>query len=460
MSWKSRIGSQTLVARFLVPMLLLTMVLLATLGAAMVIQNQRTVRGLLQSKAEGTARLLAQISAPYVVNYDLSALEGFVRKALEDREVAFVVFNDADGKPLTETSKVPADVSALSVYRLNISDPSTAKVVGHLHLGYKTTLLQSALRSALASIAVMTVIALLLLAGGVTMLFRNMTRPIHHLIGVLDQVAQGDLTVNVDTSQLRGEMQQLGTTVDQMRARLRELVVEIKKSSSEMNSSSTSIFAAVRQQEQIATQHSSAIEETRRTMDSLLGSARSIAESSEHVLQNAELTLTNNQQIAERNQLLSTHVQRIADILEIIKDIANKSDLLALNAGLEGTKAGEAGRGFSLVAAQMQRLAENVMGSVQDIKKLVTDIRDASQSAVMVTQEGTKLAEQTTRSAQQIRLITQQQEGGTEQVTVSMEDAARQLSQTVVGLRDTTEALKKMNELSTRLRDQVQVFQV
>src|SRR5829696_3617336 len=107
MSWKDYLRAQTLARRFLVPMLLLTFVLLGTLGAAMVMQNQRTVRSLLQSKAEGTARLLAQISAPYVVNYDLSALEGFVKKTLEDREVAFVVFVDADGKPLTETSKAP-----------------------------------------------------------------------------------------------------------------------------------------------------------------------------------------------------------------------------------------------------------------------------------------------------------------------------------------------------------------
>ena len=460
MSLMDTIQSQTLARRFLIPLLLLTTVLLAGFGGAMVIQNQRSVRSLMQSKAEGTARLLAQISAPYVLNYDLSALEGFVKKALEDHEVAFVVFFEADGKPLTETSKVPASTDGLTIYQHEIKDPTSGKLIGTLRLGYRNEVLEQAFHRALASIFVSTIIAVILLGGGMTLLFREMTRPVHHLIGVLDQVSQGDLTVEVGADRLRGEMQQLAGTVDQMRERLRGLVVEIKKSSGEMNSSSSGIFAAVRQQEQIATQHSSAIEETRRTMDSLLASARSIAESSEMVLKNAELTLTNNQQIAERNQLLSTHVQRIAEILEIIKDIANKSDLLALNAGLEGTKAGEAGRGFSLVAAQMQRLAENVMGSVQDIKKLVTDIRDASQSAMMVTQEGTKLAEQTTRSAQQIRLITQQQEGGTEQVTVSMEDAARQLSQTVMGLRDTTEALKKMNDLSSRLRDQVQVFRV
>src|SRR4029077_20627123 len=122
----------------------------------------------------------------------------------------------------------------------------------------------------------------------------------------------------------------------------------------------------------------------------------------------------NSQVVAERIAALSGHTRRISEILEVIKDIANKSDLLALNAALEGTKAGEAGRGFSLVAAQMQRLAENVMGSVQDIKKLVADIRDASQAAVLATEEGTKLADATTEMARQIRLITQQQQTGTE----------------------------------------------
>ena len=75
-----------------------------------------------------------------------------------------------------------------------------------------------------------------------------------------------------------------------------------------------------------------------------------------------------NQAIAAAVARLNKRVQQIGKIVEFINGVADKSDLLALNAELEGTKAGEVGRGFSLVAAEMRRLAENVLESTKEIE--------------------------------------------------------------------------------------------
>ena len=85
---------------------------------------------------------------------------------------------------------------------------------------------------------------------------------------------------------------------------------------------------------------------------------------------------------------LNKRVQQIGKVVEFINEIADKSDLLALNAELEGTKAGEVGRGFSLVAAEMRRLAENVITSTRAIEQLIEEIRDATNAAVMATEAG------------------------------------------------------------------------
>ena len=87
----------------------------------------------------------------------------------------------------------------------------------------------------------------------------------------------------------------------------------------------------------------------------MASSAHKIAESSNDVLKNAELTLETHDIVGHRIAALIDHTQRINELLELIKNVSNKSEILALNAALEGVKAGEAGRGFSLVAAQMQR---------------------------------------------------------------------------------------------------------
>jgi methyl-accepting chemotaxis protein len=282
----------------------------------------------------------------------------------------------------------------------------------------------------------------------------TMVRSLDELAARAQAVAEGDLSITLES---RGE---LADAFRSMLGSLRRLVGEIGTSSHKIDVTLSGVVAAARQQENAATEQASAIEETRITMDSLLESSRSIAKSSELVLSNAEMTLRNNKLVAERYAQLSAQVQRITEILELIKDIANKSDLLALNAALEGTKAGEAGRGFSLVAAQMQRLAENVMASVQDIKKLVADIREASQAAVLATEEGTKLADATTEMARQIRLITQQQQTGTEQVTQSMDEAAGQLAQTVSGIKQMTDSMQSLTALAGRLTELVRSFRL
>lgn len=212
-----------------------------------------------------------------------------------------------------------------------------------------------------------------------------------------------------------------------------ELVQQTSETAVQLNAAAGDFLAGARQQERGASEQSSAVEETRRTMTSLLESGRLIAQTAQSVLHNAERTQENSQVVADRIAALSAHSRRITEISEVIKEIANKSDLLALNAALEGTKAGEAGRGFSLVATQMQKLAENVMGSVRDIKELAATITQATQASVLATEESTKLAADTTLSARQIAQVIAQQQNGTEQVTLAMNEVAK-----IAG--DTTEA--------------------
>ena len=148
-----------------------------------------------------------------------------------------------------------------------------------------------------------------------------------------------------------------------------------------------------------------------------------------------------NQAIADSVVRLNKRVQQVGRIIEFINGIADKSDLLALNAELEGNKAGEVGRGFSLVAAEMRRLAESVMQSTREIGGLIDEIRDATNAAVMATEAGVKAtdaggalaqkvgeglsrivdyANQSADAMQSISLATSQQQAGTDQLVGAM----------------------------------------
>jgi hypothetical protein len=200
---------------------------------------------------------------------------------------------------------------------------------------------------------------------------------------------------------------------------------------------SQDLVDSARCQESAGTQQAAGIEATRDTMERVLGSAQQIAEKSCGVLGNAERTVMGNRDVALRIRELNSHAENAAEILASIMQVADRTDLLALNAALEGTKAGEAGRGFTLVAAEMRRLAESVMESVAGIRRLMNDMRAASHVAVQAGQEGIALSEETTRSARDIALETQQQRKATEQVGQSMDEMASTVSETMASTRRT-----------------------
>jgi methyl-accepting chemotaxis protein len=195
-------------------------------------------------------------------------------------------------------------------------------------------------------------------------------------------------------------------------------------------------------------------------MDTLSRSAGHVSDAVQGVLSNAERTLKNTDDMVARIGELTSHAGRIGEILEVIRDIANRSDLLALNGSLEASRAGEGGRGFGLVAGEMRRLAERVTASVQDVKELVSDIRDSGSGTVMATEESRKLAEGTTDAARQITFVTHQQKSGTDQVSSSIKEMADVIAQAVAATSQTRVAAEGLKSQADRLGDLVRRFEL
>lgn len=284
--------------------------------------------------------------------------------------------------------------------------------------------------------------------------FGLMVKNLRTIADRANDIAGGDLTSNVQGT---GD---LTSAFNRMVTGLNGLVEQIMATAIQISTASEEILVVLKDQELAASHQASGVEETQRTMETLLSSARRIAESTQTVFRSAEKTQANNRTVADRIGELKSHTARISEILEVIKSIADRSDLLALNASLEGMRAGEAGKGFTLVAAEMRRLAENIKESIGDVKELITDIRESSLSSVVATEEGSLLSEQTTDTALKISLITQQQQSGTEQVTQSMEELSLLINQGVSGTRQVTTAAQELADSAEALRYAVEKFQI
>lgn len=297
-----------------------------------------------------------------------------------------------------------------------------------------------------------------------------------------------------------GEVWLISNVFSRLKERLVALVGHLSSATVRLASAAGTLQDASHGSEAAAAEQAAALNETSATTEELAQSARQIASSAGAVQELARKTLEaaesglltadsfraaiermrqDNRSIAAAVERLTGRVQQIGRIVEVINTVAERSDLLALSAELEGTRAGEVGRGFSLVASEMRRLAENVLESTAEVEELIGEIRtatrqtsDATERARAMTESSTALADEVARaltsvaeSARQtsdavrtISLATQQQQTGTDQLAEAMADILGITQQSLASTRQLTAANERLQGLSLVLAEVVNRF--
>jgi methyl-accepting chemotaxis protein len=187
------------------------------------------------------------------------------------------------------------------------------------------------------------------------------------------------------------------------------------------------------------------------------------------------------QETSKRIKRLGESSQEIGEIVDLISDISEQTNVLALNAAIQAATAGEAGRGFTVVAEEVQRLAERSAEATKQIGGLVKTIQSDTQEAVSAMEystqgvvEGTKLSdaagqalkeiEQVTRNLaeliQSIAVSTQMQVDIADEVRKLMHDVLAITRETTDGTHQTTHSMTDLSRLTDQLRASVEQFKV
>jgi methyl-accepting chemotaxis protein len=429
-----------------------------------------------------------------------------LQTALADPLVSWVSVYDAKGAPLAAAGagKAPDNVrlvetwddDKLVVSAVQVRSRNGARLLGTVALGLRSDRIAERRSASLRVMAVQAAGIVFLGLGLAWFVAGRMTRSMARIKEAADRIARGDVTEGLALQPSDDELGDMARAFEQMNARLRplqesatrvaagaftceitgdgelfvafrsmvtslrDLASRIGHTSGEVASAAAGMFSSVRGQETTANQQNAALEEIRRTVEALTASADQIAKDATTVRETAQRGLVSVQHTAEQTRLVSSHSGRIGEILSLIQSIADKSDLLALNAALEGTKAGEVGRGFSLVAAEMRRLSEHVMDSVRDIRKLVADMHAASHASVLATEDGIKLARDTAAAAAKISDAVDRQREGTAQVKTAIVDIVGAVNDTLTSSADATRSAESLLQLSHELKTVAKSFRV
>nr|WP_248795254.1 methyl-accepting chemotaxis protein [Pseudomonas sp. MWU13-2105] len=264
------------------------------------------------------------------------------------------------------------------------------------------------------------VVGLLVVATGLTLLFawlltNSITRPIADALTAAEQIAEGDLTrpIKVEGNDEAGRLLQ---AMVKMQQKLRDTLQRISGSATQLASAAEELNTVtdesakglVRQNNEIE-QAATAVNEMTSAVEEVARNAVSTSEASKNATASAgdgrdlvqetvgaiERMSSDVQSTATLIGNLAKESQDIGKVLDVIRGLADQTNLLALNAAIEAARAGEAGRGFAVVADEVRALAHRTQQSTSEIERMIGSIQGGTEQAVDSMRNSTERAEST-----------------------------------------------------------------
>lgn len=343
------------------------------------------------------------------------------------------------------------------------------------------------------------IIVALVAAVAALLLGRWFSRPIDEMVEVAEQIAGGDLTVEPPRT-LTGEYGQLAAAFGQMTSNLSSLIRQAQTMSLSLSSAAEQVTMTQRQHATNSVQQAASVTSAGSAVEELASSSAHIADTSQHVVAAAGQAQANAQQgveaiddaarrlerIAESNQAAVDKVRELGElareinsVMDIIEDIASQTRLIAFNASIEASDAGEAGRRFAVVASEVRRLAGNVAQFTEEIRTKVEEIQTTTNELIIASErEGREIehglaagesmtglldqiydsAEQTTQAVEQISLSTQQQRSATEQLLQDLQPLTHGAQIVAAGSQETVTVMEDLVSMAQNLRRAVERF--
>ncbi|MGR3895585.1 HAMP domain-containing protein [Pseudomonas sp. 1176_21] len=458
-------------------------------------------RGLLQGGDIQTFNSAVQAKALmlqarfHVRGYIFSGQAELQQTALQAIDQALSVIRSLPAKvPAEHADALAAATQALATYRNAVEQFSLSQAANDAalqHMAEQGTLLidlsQQMSRSltqlrddesqhAQSMLALATALALffgILASWAIT---RQIVVPLRHTLGAVDRIASGDLRHDLrversdELGQLQHSMQRMTVNLRQLIGGIGDGVTQIASAAEQLSAVTEQTSAGVNNQKVETDQVATAMNEMAATVQEVARNAEEASEAAQMADQQAregdrvvgeaidqiERLAAEVEHSSEAMGQLKAESAKIGSVLDVIKSVAQQTNLLALNAAIEAARAGEAGRGFAVVADEVRSLAQRTQQSTEEIEELIAGLQNGTQqvatvmdnsrsltgSSVELTRRAGTSLETITRTVSSIQAMNQQIAAAAEQQSA----VAEEINRSVMTVRDVSDQTSAASE--------------